>query len=523
MMFTYFSTNLIITAFSIFTIYLLKQAPARIRLYICLVALLAWLVPWSAISLPTIPKPINIVEVMLPAIDFSESFGSKNVNVTTISTNESFQIMPTTWLFLLVISVAIFLLLMDLKSYLSFNRNALARSTQRNDLWEKAGFSTQHCEIRCLSGEGPGMATGIKKSIIWLDNDQQDLSMTQMVLLHELTHIQQKDPLILWALIIMQRLLWWNPLIWLGVRYARQQIELSCDERCKRQLPTNNYRDKLIEIILENHNKKPPSAPILGISFKSNFNVTRIQSLTEDRIMKNKYTMIIAITSILACWVGLSNAASLHSNASQPEANNTPFAQKINEANANNSLPTLVDEFRLNMDTYSLDEQVSAKVFIANFFTMEGKFEQALKIYTDLLINRELLSQEQVVRVLNHSGNMLMSQNKYQEANTYWYQLIELDIHNIPEIKANKIAVNHYLSEEYELAIDMLNDATASYLAQDKPIKQTWLRLQFGLYFQTEQTQLAIDAARSLMEIYPSDRNQRQLDNMIAHSISISS
>jgi beta-lactamase regulating signal transducer with metallopeptidase domain len=92
------------------------------------------------------------------------------------------------------------------------------------------------------------MTTGLIKPIIWLESGQHVVEKIRTIILHELTHIRQHDPYWLWAINLVQRLFWWDPLIWFTVNYVRKQIELSCDEQCQKHLPKGGYQLQLIKL-----------------------------------------------------------------------------------------------------------------------------------------------------------------------------------------------------------------------------------------------------------------------------------
>src|SRR5439155_22452485 len=89
------------------------------------------------------------------------------------------------------------------------------------------------------------------------------------VILHELVHVQRRDVLLNWLLILVQGLHWFNPLVWLALRRLRADRELVCDAAVMRHLSMEErhaYGTTLIKI-LDSFSKTtlvPSLVPILS-------------------------------------------------------------------------------------------------------------------------------------------------------------------------------------------------------------------------------------------------------------------
>ena len=206
-------------------------------------------------------------------------------------------------LFILISVAGLLLFIKDIIHYhfdlKAWNNN----SEQDNSLWNKHGFKNQNIAIRILDDCGPGMATGPIKPIIWLNKSYHGCSTTKTILTHELQHIKQNDPCWMWLITFTQRCFWWNPLVRLLTGIAREQIELSCDEKCRQQLP-ERYASDLAQILL---NGTPTSTKyIAAISIKNdmNFNITRIKKLTKESKMKTRHIVAVLIGFSMVGFVG---------------------------------------------------------------------------------------------------------------------------------------------------------------------------------------------------------------------------
>jgi len=157
----------------------------------------------------------------------------------------------------------------------------------------------QHIPICLVEGDGPGMATGIFKPTIWLANHHYNSEQSKAIITHELNHIRQHDPLWMWLITLAQRLLWWNPVAFYLAEQAREQIELSCDEKCATELK-NEYAYQLANIVLTSNKKQQGFKHILGIKQSNNFNIKRLERLSRMYKMKIKYLVIMLITLTLS-------------------------------------------------------------------------------------------------------------------------------------------------------------------------------------------------------------------------------
>jgi beta-lactamase regulating signal transducer with metallopeptidase domain len=180
--------------------------------------------------------------------------------------------------------------------------------------------------------------------------------------LHELTHIRQHDPYWLWAINLVQRLFWWNPLIWFIVNYARQQIELSCDEQCKKHLPEGSYQLQLIKLTLQvnRHHHSLPMPAVLQMSGTPAFNLQRINKLNKEHKMKKRYVIIMASLLSITGWIGFSNATiNTEQLTSSHEDKTTSLVDVLNTINNKDfvAAKTQLDTLANNVDSFDVTGQ----------------------------------------------------------------------------------------------------------------------------------------------------------------------
>ena len=181
----YLTTNLIITCVCVLALMLLSYAPARLRLYVTLVLLASWLVPWPLIQFSPLPYSVPAIDIPdLPLLPLELMTWSSDL-ASQSSIHSTFNLVPDVrpghWL-LVVFSIAFGLLLLDIRGYRRLLRTWRANSTLRNDLWQLAGFESNLCDIRTVQNTGPGMATGLYRPTIWLDAREQNAATIRLTI-----------------------------------------------------------------------------------------------------------------------------------------------------------------------------------------------------------------------------------------------------------------------------------------------------------------------------------------------------
>jgi len=98
-----------------------------------------------------------------------------------------------------------------------------------NRLKEKRRIKQKVQAVYSILGDGP-MLMGILNPVIVIPKADYTDSQLDMIIEHELVHLKRKDvlfKLLLWA---GRGIHWFNPLVWIMVQAAHQDIELACDE-----------------------------------------------------------------------------------------------------------------------------------------------------------------------------------------------------------------------------------------------------------------------------------------------------
>ena len=108
-------------------------------------------------------------------------------------------------------------------------------------LADELGLQHRPRLMRCPGLRSP-MLAGIWRPVLLLPEEPMPPRELRFALLHELTHYRRGDlwlrALTLWVNVLH----WFDPLMWLLVRWVERDMELACDDRVLRVLPPEEYR-----------------------------------------------------------------------------------------------------------------------------------------------------------------------------------------------------------------------------------------------------------------------------------------
>lgn len=527
---TYFIINLLITLLSGLSLVLLTNAPARSRFYVCVFTLICWLVPWPHLQLtadiPSLYLPFNLVfelKNIVPDLTQIEQ-NSAQVAAAPISHFSWLSIGKLTeWFWPVSLFIGLVLFCRDLISYYLLQQQWLRRSKRNNSLWQQAGFQAQHCDIRTMHDCGPGMATGILKPVIWLNQQQHNSNTLHTILLHELTHIRQHDPLWLWLLNLLKCLMWWNPIVRWLCRYSARQIELSCDEQCQQLLPKGQYQQQLIELTLwANQQRKKLSTlatksmpMILEMSSTKAFNLQRIQHLNKEAPMKLRYSIVLAALLSTTVGIGLSNAKvnqlPTDIQSSKPDSLAQVFQLiSIKDFKAADKLLTGMSN---NIEQYSQQQQFDIWYFSAiNLYEQDDQNLQILDLLDKAFTLSAYAEQQQLQRTLQTAVGFalyLEQPDKLLNYAEYWQQSgIEM-----PQNSRFFVAVAHYQLKLYDLVINQLASLVSEAENDGQTPKENWLSMLVGSYYEQGNYAKAYEIQQKTEALYPSEKNQRLLSD----------
>lgn len=304
-----------------------RDVPHRLRFHVCVLALSSWLLPWhllaalvpTATLLPTVSAVLELravlpgnIETDIPKLEPASSF----VGVAS----------PQVLAFAFVLGACLFLRtvlqhLLLLRSLAASAKECVSAGINIPDNNEVA----QSLPIYPQKLVPGALTTGVFRPVIWVHESLLQSESLPAVLLHERTHVHQHDNAWLCVITVVEKLLWWNPLVLHLAARARRLMELSCDASCQNE--SHTYRSKLSRLILDLSRESatnPGSQGALhaGMFKDAKFNVERVRQLerrTEMKVRNYLSAGMLAVASIAV--IGASSVLS-QDTAPIPQASN---------------------------------------------------------------------------------------------------------------------------------------------------------------------------------------------------------
>ena len=414
----YFFINGLISLTCIIAVYSMSNAPHRTRFYLCALALAAWCIPWQVFNIFEVTPPNNIVfNSIQPVIQAL----TKPVVITEAKVLDVQSIWKPELLDILIIlsSLGVIWLCRDL-----FQHFSQLKTLKKYAKGKRSVVSGKRSiDIYASQKIQGALSYGVFRPVIFISDNLRH-SHRNVVLEHELTHVEQYDPV--WLLLIhsVSRIFLWNPIVWFTARRAKELLELSCDDKCKYKLGEKHYQTTLAELAL-----KVKGAQILPmvshfIFEGKNFDIKRIKLLNMELSMtfKNKTFLFVAILL-------LSSIAVLPIYSGQGDS--TSHATKARE----NIISPLGDgSFRVKVD--NMPYRSLGILLIDAFNASAVKIESSLlnKFYS---IDLEKVNLSQLITTINNKGEVrIFNEGEYYLiANANTSSADEVDSDNLISIE----------------------------------------------------------------------------------------
>lgn len=284
--------SVILNVIAITTAILLRSAPPRFVLYVCLVGMSAIFIPWAFLGAQVegyIPS-VNIIESTVSIVP-SPSSGYFEVENSSIYSNiiAIWFAVGFTWLALTIFR--------SIYTKRTWRVNALCGASLMK--YGNPAFNKTLRRVRVFRVPNSSLvfATGLWRPEIWVGENIRSAPQLKTALNHELAHIAANDQLILLLIVALERLLWWNPLIWLLGRQARLQMEYACDSRCQSLLGEAMYRQSLAELFLEQ--QPVPNSLELTLGNKSQ-TIIRLEKIGMKHFIKPNHLLTLALAGSLS-------------------------------------------------------------------------------------------------------------------------------------------------------------------------------------------------------------------------------
>ncbi|WP_438864874.1 M56 family metallopeptidase [Neptunicella sp.] len=506
----YFNINLCATLFSLVALLTLQHAPARLRFYIVLMSMFCWLIPWPYLY------ELRLAPAIQQSADFIPYIPLPSFDIASVTRHHSFVWNSLLdWWWLAVLAIGSTLMLVDIVQYCRLYRQWHKRSHNDNKLWQLLDKTDVPVTVRRLSAPISGMLTGLPKPIIWIDDALQDKDLLKCTLLHEFTHWQQKDHLWLWVITLLQRLFWWNPLIWLMARYARQQIELSCDEHCRHQMPQHHYQQQLIQLILSQHSHSLPNQAVLGMSSKQKFSLKRVNHLNKEIKMKKRYLFAPIAMILMTSWMGISNATSVDSPTLTNKSLNSLFKQAYQSTSDGNGATaiTFLQEIQPEIASYSEAEQFYYWEALSIAFVSQQKLQEAATAQNNAIKIGDAVPTSSFIKVLNEAAGIAMVNEDWHKAESYFEHRYQLQP-TLPNKTQSNFAIVKFKLAHYDEALEKINELINDSENRGESPKESWLKLAAGCYNELEDQAKMVETLEKLARYYPNNKNKQMLSRL---------
>jgi beta-lactamase regulating signal transducer with metallopeptidase domain len=284
-----FVTAFALSALAFVCLALLPHAPPRVRFGVALAGLGAWLVPWAWIRIP-LAKPASIELPLREPLERIATLGG------TISDGAASAV-PV------AVGCALAALFLIGLAQFAGDWLALRRCVRR---WRAASRPAEElraelpaelrgvaAEIRVVRGSRVAAASGWLKPVIWI-GDRHTGAALKLVLMHEMWHARQRDPIAIALIAAVRRAYWWNPLVARLAREAVLMLEAACDHCCAARFGKSRYIAELAALMLDDASPPPR---LLATARSASANVARLRLLgAELRLRARDAALLAALT-----------------------------------------------------------------------------------------------------------------------------------------------------------------------------------------------------------------------------------
>lgn len=301
-MFSWFLVNAVLSTLALLFVTLNASAPQRLRFVAGFIALLAWLVPWQLVP-EFLPQwqPFDFAQLERNLAANTAEYSLRPVVIMTTGLPLARNFFAFTWVQLGFIALCIIGVVLFAchccGHYLRLQR--LRRNGEDGAaILQRRGLASPVPVI--IQNEIAGaFSSGLFAPRIWIHRELTASTQLATLLHHELTHIRQHDNWYLLFITLVEKLLWWNPLVWLLGCQARELQELSCDALC--QQASADYPLHLAELMIDNARLNPAAGGLLlnaNIFNSTNLNIKRIKLLQRSYAMKPRHLVSAFVTAL---------------------------------------------------------------------------------------------------------------------------------------------------------------------------------------------------------------------------------
>lgn len=203
-----------------------------------------------------------------------------------------------------------------LGSYTLISNHRLKRCVQRS-MSQCRAHSTDallpDCETKLpvvvCDEAAPPCLVGVLRPCILLSSDvMEDDRLLHYCVLHEVTHYRHKDHIWTFLRVLLCVVYWWNPLVWLGARLAKEDGELACDADMIAGMGAEQRKEYGLSLIwlLEHHSRTAGSVCIAtAMTARGKTLRGRIRGIAQEtrtkRCMLFPAALLLAVVFLAGC------------------------------------------------------------------------------------------------------------------------------------------------------------------------------------------------------------------------------
>ena len=165
--------------------------------------------------------------------------------------------------------------------------------------------------------------TGLLRPRLLLPHERYDVQELRYILRHELCHLKRRDMLLKLVLLAANAMHWFNPVVYLMLRLADEDIELACDSAATDglELPERAaYSRTLLAAVQSSVRALPATTCFGGTVERLKRRITNVLGAQKKRGL-GVVALVLALTLTAGCAVGWGERA-------QTQKNDDPFADK---------------------------------------------------------------------------------------------------------------------------------------------------------------------------------------------------
>ena len=163
--------------------------------------------------------------------------------------------------------------------------------------------------------------TGLLRPRLLLPHERYDVQELRYILRHELCHLKRRDMLFKLVLLAANAMHWFNPIVYLMLRQADEDIELACDSAATDDLDRAEraaYSRTLLAAVQSNVRALPATTCFGGTVERLKRRITNVLGAQKKRGL-GVVALVLALTLTAGCAVGWGERA---------QKNDDPFADK---------------------------------------------------------------------------------------------------------------------------------------------------------------------------------------------------